>query len=387
MSPNDGEEALCADCVEHDYFPEIIEREANSHHCNCCGRTASEPIALTIDCVADRLQEGLELEWSDVQHTNAPWDSEDKRYVASTYSTYELLNIVQFYAGCRELHDQVVQALPHREWARNDPLSLREDERLRTSWEEFSDLVKHRHRYLLFPEEERTLPQEIVPPDRMLSELGELLHEINLMRDLGPDCYLYRVRIEEPEETFTGLEEMCSPPAQEAKYSNRMSPAGVSAFYASYDPITAVAETDQADRTDRAVATVGVFSVTEEIPVIDFTDLPSVPSLFSDDPRRYRRRTLRFLHEFVDSLTEPVPKDELEHVEYVPSQVVTEYLRDRFESVVDEVPKGIIYPSATGRECVSLVLFYSHEDFTEDHYDTENPPVELVQTVRWRLRP
>lgn len=385
-SPNGAEDAICPECVEHDYFPHIIREEANSRHCACCGRRSEEPIALTVDRIANRLQEGLELEWSDVRRTSAPWDGEDQRYVTPTRDTYDLLHAVQFYAGNEALHDQVVSLLPDREWSRQNPLSLPEDERLSISWDEFSNLVKHRHRYLFFPEEEG-LPQETVPPSQMLSEVGGLLHVIDALGEISSGQHLYRVRIDHPRERFETLAELCSPPVREAKYSNRMSPAGVSAFYASYDPRTAVEETDRDDQGEPAVATVGIFSVTEDIPVVDLTQLPEVPSLFDrGNSLRYRRRSVLFLHNFVAELTSPVSKDDLEHIEYVPSQVVTEFLRDRFEIVASESPKGIVYPSATDRDGPSLVLFYSHRDFTQEGQRSEDPPLELVATARWPLR-
>ncbi len=90
---------------------------------------------------------------------------------------------------------------------------------------------------------------------------------------------------------------------------------------------------------------------------------------------------LAFLRAFAYDLTRPVDKDQREHVEYVPSQVVTEYFRFRFRDHGGHPVCGILYPSAAldgGRSCV---LFAGHEDFTDDWtFGRPSPlPLELLQ--------
>jgi hypothetical protein len=47
------------------------------------------------------------------------------------------------------------------------------------------------------------------------------------------------------------------------------------------------------------------------------------PSLF-DEQRRHLRAGLSFLHDFAADLAKPIEKDGREHIEYVPTQIVTE---------------------------------------------------------------
>ena len=59
--------------------------------------------------------------------------------------------------------------------------------------------------------------------------------------------------------------------------------------------------------------------------MIDMTALPELPSLFEDVAQRYD--TVLFLRRFAEDIVLPIELDGREHIEYVPTQVFTEYLR------------------------------------------------------------
>ncbi len=66
--------------------------------------------------------------------------------------------------------------------------------------------------------------------------------------------------------------------------------------------------------------------------MIDLAALPEIPSIF-DEARRHLRPPLRFLHEFSWRISAPVrtaARTEAEMVEYVPTQIVSEYFRTTF---------------------------------------------------------
>jgi RES domain len=91
--------------------------------------------------------------------------------------------------------------------------------------------------------------------------------------------------------------------------------------------------------------------------VVDFTALPVFPSLF-DGGRRHLRAPVSFLRSFVKDLAAPIKKDGGEHIEYVPTQVVTEYLRHVFRTEAGDRVRGVIYQSARngGRNCCVLFV-------------------------------
>jgi hypothetical protein len=139
-----------------------------------------------------------------------------------------------------------------------------------------------------------------------------------------------------------------------------MSPAGVVMFYGSDQGETALRETAQS--LGPGTYALGEFSNARQIFLLDLANLPDIPSLFQEipDSMEYNpRRVLQFLHHVSWEMSQPVERDGREHIEYVPSQVVTEFVR----STIREGGRidGIRYPSAVHRRAASYVLF-AHQD-------------------------
>ena len=56
-------------------------------------------------------------------------------------------------------------------------------------------------------------------------------------------------------------------------------------------------------------------------------------------------------------ICQPVQKDGREHINYVPSQVVSEYFAQVFKTPEGKMLDGIVYPSAVALGSVNLALF------------------------------
>lgn len=134
-----------------------------------------------------------------------------------------------------------------------------------------------------------------------------------------------------------------------------MSPAGIPKFYGAMDIETAIREV--ANDSDNNNVTWSQFELTADLLVVDFTRLPEEPSMF-DPELGSQQRQIRFLRLFADQLSERI-QPEREQIDYVPTQIVTEYLL--------HVPnaggriRGLIYRSSlTGSECVVLDVPNQH---------------------------
>lgn len=93
--------------------------------------------------------------------------------------------------------------------------------------------------------------------------------------------------------------------------------------------------------------------------VLDLRKLPAVPGIFSD-ATRFERLGARFLTEFAQSIMRPVARDDRAHIDYLPSQVVTEFLRDyKFDEMKLD---GIAYGSVVHPPAWNIVLFASSAD-------------------------
>ena len=94
--------------------------------------------------------------------------------------------------------------------------------------------------------------------------------------------------------------------------------------------------------------------------VVDLTQLPPLPSIF-DTARRRERDELLFLRAFIDDLRQPVARDGREHIDYVPTQVVTEY----FRRVVRHAGRGfcgLLFRSTQDPRSTCCVIFASHAE-------------------------
>ena len=78
--------------------------------------------------------------------------------------------------------------------------------------------------------------------------------------------------------------------------------------------------------------------------------------------QRYDREHLLFQKHFVENISQPVIHDGKEHIDYVPTQILTEYFRHRYTGPDNLRIDGIIYPSAQRKRGSSVVIFAGPTD-------------------------
>ena len=127
----------------------------------------------------------------------------------------------------------------------------------------------------------------------------------------------------------------------------------------------------------------GRFERLKPITVLDLTGIPPIPSLFesiSDSAEVVPRRALTFLHHIAKEMSRPIERDDRVHVNYVPTQVVTEFIRDQL-TWGDTRIEGIRYQSSVHPGHVSYVLFANeaHVESTTDKPVGYNPWLRLVE--------
>jgi RES domain len=140
-----------------------------------------------------------------------------------------------------------------------------------------------------------------------------------------------------------------------------MSPAGIVMFYGSDEPGTAIAEID--DVPDFGIA-IGTFRTTRDAALLDLTDLPRPLGFFEtqSDASTVDRYSVQFLHEFVRSLAARAEPGRREYIDYVPTQVVTEWFRTAFTWGDRKRLDGIRYRSTQRPNGKSVVLFADKGD-------------------------
>ena len=117
--------------------------------------------------------------------------------------------------------------------------------------------------------------------------------------------------------------------------------------------------------------------------LLDLTDIPAIPGLFEYDPEcgQYASgRALTFLHHVAEQISQPVARDDRVHIEYVPTQVVTEFLRSRVRWQRAGLD-GIKYNSSAHPGHAAYAFFVNQDHVLTDLRDDmseETPWLELI---------
>lgn len=216
-------------------------------------------------------------------------------------------------------------------------------------------MVKYKKRYTFFQDPYFIRQEEW--KDDILTEINQLCGNI-LTIILPSGTTIFRGRPNDnPKKPRTSFKDLTAPPTEFAK-ENRMSATGISMFYGALDSATPVAEIRNYD--SGAVIDLGEFVLKKELVVVDLFKIPKELSFWM--PQYFRE--YKFLKKFHSEITKPITKNP--GIEYVPTQIFTEYIRFMNSKHID----GIIYKSSlTGKK--NIVLFYDNTT-TADILDLKN---------------
>ena len=345
---------VCTDCVELVEFKEIIENNLVSESCDYCDRTDAVPIAAPVDDLLEVLFETIHTYYASPEEAGVPYDGGP---IIESWYLGDVLDSLGF-GGEQTLIDDIIQADMIGSWvpaAEGHWLAEHEHQSLLYSWSRFARLVKHVTRYHFGSVEPADdLDPFEIDPRSMLQVLGRHLQALVCTIPAGTEVFRIR-RCKRADTWFPDATTMGAPPSPS---SGRMNPAGISYLYTSFDSETALHEVGAHKRiTDRIY--VACFKLTSSIQVVDLTRLPLPPSIFEVDKKQDREKWL-FAQKFADEISTPVTKNGQEHIDYVPSQVVCEYLAQVFEPHSGGVLAGLIYPSAVYDGGRNLVVFPSN---------------------------
>ena len=350
---------VCASCFGDAVLKQFVNDHATSMNCSFCNRKSrSNPIAAPLDEVVEFMLEAINREFDHAVEALG-WDGQEGGYQGSYWDSHDLL---AYHIGIDLPKDDderllgiIADCLGDEPWCERNPYSLREDERLFGSWEKFCEYIKHTRRYFFLHQEQRqSLLDEFLSPSALFDFIGTTVEENELVRMLPRGSTIYRARQQKLGQIFKTPYDLGPPPVEAATRSNRMSPAGIVMFYGSDDPATAVAEID--DDPELGIV-VGTFRTIRDAVLLDLTKLPKRFAFFEQqaDSDFRNRYAIDFLHDFVRSMAAKVLPGEREYIDYVPTQVVTEWFRTAFK----QKPQldGIRYPSVPHPGGASVVLF------------------------------
>ena len=242
----------------------------------------------------------------------------------------------------------------------------------RLTWEEFRREIQRRSRFFNANSEE------------LLGEIfGDLKALANprgnpIIRTFEPEkqhYFFWRGRVaESPQKLKPILEspaqELGPPPPKLAK-AGRMNAHGISVFYGAMDQLTCLSELRPPVGSS---VVVGKFKVLQPLTLLDLSALSDAyvkTSYFDPDYSSHRTRTA-FLHRLVREISRPVlPEDEL--LEYLPTQVIAEYLAQKSDPRFD----GIIYPASQMGGSADNVVLFNQSSRVEPYVLPEGSSIEI----------
>lgn len=366
-----SDQAVCLRCVLDEALRERLRPHLSEHQCTFCGAASDEdgePLAADFEQLMYIVMEAVHFLYTTAE-AGLAWDSEDGVYIGGQVLDSD--DVAQEVCSGEVADDVMVaigEAITEQQWTESDIARSRPDQVLRWAWEAFCRKVKHHSRFVFLSTAEKVSDH----PDDMttallLRKLESVINDHGLLLKVPAGREFWRGRLADtPAKVgeYNSASALGSPPRDRASNS-RMSPAGISMFYGSDDIDTVVAEIG-AHSTDR-YAIVGAFKTVRDLTLLNLADPPPVPSPFHDAGRN-SYFDLVFVHDFARDLGKPITLDGREHIEYVPTQVVTEYLRFVMPQTVD----GILFRSAQNGG-VNCVLFCDATDCGDLGTSTPGP--------------
>jgi hypothetical protein len=371
-----GGQAVCLDCVHDVALRRQTSARVSEWECSFCGTTADEED----EPIAAPFAHFMDIVMGAVRFLFTPVGDASELSGEEVFDATEVAYVVCEGDVTNEVLGAIAASITDQAWVDAHHSGSSPGKALSRGWAAFCEKVKYVSRFVFLSAKEESADQA---GDFTIVELLERLEKIILgygaLLPVPAGRVFWRGRkVDSPGKLaqYGTAADLGSPPRSKASNS-RMSPAGISMFYGSDDIDTVVAEIGH---DARRYAIVGGFETTRDLTLLNLVDLPPVPSLYHETGRGSRYYDLRFLHSFAVDLGKPVTLDGRERIEYVPTQVVTEYLRFIPDFSVD----GILYRSAQNNG-VNCVLFCDASGCVDpDGPVTADTYVRLLPgTVQW----
>jgi len=324
--------------------------------------------AISWDILMHRIIPGIKHFYDDPAN-GLSYMSSEGGYQGATYDTLELLNEIICLEADYEVTEEIANTITGDIWTKSEFYSDNYANYLMYTWESFSKLVKYDVRYLF--KEVNDNRDEFDPSYqsfKILENIGEFITKLNLLITVpcntnffDQEITLYRARQHKIDDEVIKCKDIGSTPGNFAG-ANRFSPEGISIFYGAEDELTAILEVINTEYPDEYLS-IGEFYPTKELNLIDLRRIKPL-GIFNVEEMELIEPS-QFLSNFTIRISKKFNKDENERIEYVPTQIVTEYFRHVLPSQLKIPIHGLIYKSAQNlnKDCYAI---FANENLCSD---------------------
>lgn len=369
---------VCEECIEDEALRRVVSKRAESERCSYCGKSP----AAYLPEVLDAIRSAIASEYGRLED-----NLDNDGQVPEHFDIEQLFSEEGFHLSNDTLMQDIVGSFGDQVFARNKEqvflASLPFD-----AWTGFKHLVMHERRYTfgsVGSELSKELDRLLWSPRNLLSNIGDVINDWSLLVEVDQSLEMWRAQLHKTGDTLKVPDRFTSPPIKFARYANRMSPAGISMFYGSDQFETAAREiVDAGEVHDGESVSAIRFRPKQPFLILDLTKLPERHSFF-DEYDADGRIGVRFLSSFARDVSRPIKKDGREHIEYVPTQVFTEYVRHEVKTDLDLPIKGIKYNSSRdGNGC--YVIFADDLECLPPSSTLKSPNHQILESVPDSIR-
>jgi hypothetical protein len=352
-------EFICGHHLDDDFIKSQILKEGVKGTCSYCGNNNRKVVELSV--ALKLIVTGLNHLYEDANECRYYNKEGEHGFDGDTMLFYNIWfdDALDLRIDESKLFEDIY------EYLNNDLVYCRKDEYsdetdyLNSLWDLFKVTVKHKARFVFHFKDQFT-DWMLEDPVNILDRVQYTIVNANLFRIVDVNQKLFRCRQHKlKKEVDKEGKSIAAAPTHLSKLNNRMSPAGISMFYCSPYKEVSIAEVVDLEDKQSPFYTTAYFKSKKELKLVDLTIIPDFPSIF-DEKNNHKIDTLRFLKDFVKDISNPIHKND-EVIDYVPTQIVTEYIRFNPDLNID----GIVYPSAKIKGKENYVLFMDNEESLE----------------------
>lgn len=330
----------------------FIDENGNWSICTYCQKSGK---VVDLEQLAEFLLEAVDYFYRDPTDF-APYNGREGGFLTDTFDTGEILfDIFELDVDVLHLDEDLRSWFSDAIWADEKSYYGEGSQMFIYPWKALKQVVKEKASFKVYDEVIDEYQGQDVTIRDFLYSLQVEIHKLDIITTITDKTKIFRGRTHGHEEQLQNASDFASPPKKYAK-PNRMSPSGVSMFYGAFAPETVALEI--IEESGPEYISMGKFKPESDLKLLDLTRMPPLPSRF-DEKLRHQYFLLEFLQQFARDFSQPIARDRKQHIEYLPTQFMTNYFRDF--SVSDGKLDGVIYSSTKHKNGQCIVLFFDYE--------------------------
>lgn len=336
------EKRVCENCFGNKYIKDYIRGNGETNKkCDFCGST--QIFTISLETISKYIEKCLLIDHDKTEQIYS-YESQLIGGLASLLHIEASTSILLETSCSRELAKLIAEKANLKYLTHHKHVSFLErffSKDDSSSYDRFEFETKYSNRFFIKEEH--------------LSFLNKIINTIQekTITKIDPGTTFFRSRIGK----FKKAEDLFPP--MNPRKQNRMTPAGISAIYLANDENTSFLEIFNEDIKEEV--SISLIKNIQCLTIADLTLLKDMPkSCFHPEYSLYK-----FLSYFIEQISKPI-KNEDSSYEYVPTQIITEYIKTKIPQV-----NGIAYPSNRNPSGKNYVLFFNEYNCTTNQEKTE----------------